>query len=554
MRSPQFAGAEPLYSTRLTAQPATASEVVLLAGWSMDQRVWRQLLPALRTLANVTLIDLPGTGHSPMQRLDERQYLHAILACAPPRAHYIGWSLGGMLALKVAALAPQRVQGVVSLAANLRFVANADWPHAMALPAFTRFRQLLRQDRQRALARFDVLQTRGGGATAGALRACRELRRAGPAAGLSESLGLLARLDLRADIAALTVPVSHVLGREDALVPAAAGAAIRQRAPSHRLALVADCNHLLPWYARDQVLAELRGMLSRNTAAVACPPPKPPRNRQAPPREPPSRPDPQALQRSKRAVARSFSRAAAGYDAVAQLQHRVGAQLLQQLPGAMGPLTVLDLGSGTGRQRLPLLRKFPQADYVGLDLAEGMVRFAARSTAERTHWLVADAESLPLPAASVDIVFSNLTLQWSERLGQLFAELRRVLRPAARVHFSSLGPATLWQLRQAWQAVDNAVHVNRFVPPAALAAAARAAGFTALSLQTRTIALEYGQLLDLLRELRAIGAHNVNAGRRPGLCGRQALRELTAAYEVHRRDGRLPASYEIILGAASNAA
>lgn len=248
--------------------------------------------------------------------------------------------------------------------------------------------------------------------------------------------------------------------------------------------------------------------------------------------------------RDKRLVAQAFSRAAQTYDSVAWLQREVASRLLQQLP-AMQPRVVLDLGSGTGYASAALRGRYPQAQLISLDLAEGMLAFSRqRGALSRHHHLCADAEQLPLADGSVDLIFSSLAIQWCQRPRQLFAELARVLRPGGRLLVATLGPATLHELKHAWAAVDEDPHVNAFLPLPELTAAAQ--GMRLMTQSTALRVLEYERLGELMHELKALGAHNVNPRRQRGLAGPARLRILTRAYDALRLDnGQLPASYEI---------
>ncbi|WP_313129845.1 methyltransferase domain-containing protein, partial [Stutzerimonas nitrititolerans] len=97
----------------------------------------------------------------------------------------------------------------------------------------------------------------------------------------------------------------------------------------------------------------------------------------------------------KRQVAASFSRAAASYDAVAELQRAVGNALIERLSAGLCPTRWVDLGSGTGYFSRVLANRFPQADGVALDIAEGMLRHA-RPKGGATSFVAGDAERLPL--------------------------------------------------------------------------------------------------------------------------------------------------------------
>ncbi len=250
----------------------------------------------------------------------------------------------------------------------------------------------------------------------------------------------------------------------------------------------------------------------------------------------------------KQRVAASFSRAAASYDSVAQLQRDVGNAALQHLP-AMQPQRVVDLGSGTGYFSERLQQRFPDASLISLDLAEGMLRYAREHRPlSGGHYLCADAESLPLADNSVSLIFSSLAIQWCGDYQALFAEIGRVLQPGGYFLFATLGPETLHELRQAWAAVDGFVHVNSFAPADELKLALSPT--LALDLwHEEDRLLRYGQLKQLTDELKGIGAHNMNQGQQHALTGRQRVLGFKTAYEQQRMaDGMLPATYEVFYG------
>jgi malonyl-CoA O-methyltransferase len=214
---------------------------------------------------------------------------------------------------------------------------------------------------------------------------------------------------------------------------------------------------------------------------------------------------------------------------------------------------MLDLGCGTGYFSASLKQRYPGARYIGLDLAEGMVKYARGRATSNSEWLVADAESLPLASESVDLVFSSLAVQWCSRPTHLFAELARVLRPGGRCVFTSLGPGTLCELRAAWAAVDSNQHVNSFQTMPELSAAARDVPGVSLRLESHGFRMEYTRVRDLLAELKTLGAHNMNRGRPTGLTSRRALQGMLRAYEVYREEGVLPATYDVIFGVLEKA-
>ncbi|CAM5230080.1 Malonyl-[acyl-carrier protein] O-methyltransferase OS=Stutzerimonas stutzeri OX=316 GN=bioC PE=3 SV=1 [Stutzerimonas stutzeri] len=249
----------------------------------------------------------------------------------------------------------------------------------------------------------------------------------------------------------------------------------------------------------------------------------------------------------KRQVAASFSRAAASYDSVAALQRRVGGNLLAALPDMSPPTRWLDLGSGTGYFSRALAARFPQAEGVALDIAEGMLRHARPAGGAR-QFVVGDAEHLPLREGSVGLVFSSLALQWCEDFAGVLSEARRVLQPGGTFAFSSLCSGTLQELRDSWQAVDGLAHVNRFRPLTTYRTLCAESGLRLLTLEVRPEVLHFADLRQLTHELKALGAHNLNPGRPGGLTGRARLRALVAAYEQLRQPAGLPATYQVVYG------
>jgi len=246
----------------------------------------------------------------------------------------------------------------------------------------------------------------------------------------------------------------------------------------------------------------------------------------------------------------SFDRAATHYDEAAVLQHEVGQRLLERLDLVrLTPGLILDVGAGTGRATAALARRYQGARVVALDMSLGMLQ-AARARHAPGWLLCADAGRLPVPDASVDLIFSNLTLQWCNDLGHVFGEFHRVLRPGGLLTFSSFGPDTLKELRASWAAVDSASHVNAFVDMHNVGDALLHTGLVGPVMDVEHFTLTYGDVYRLMRDLKALGAHNMTAARARGLTGKGRLRAMVAEYERYRMDGRLPASYEVVYGHA----
>jgi len=253
----------------------------------------------------------------------------------------------------------------------------------------------------------------------------------------------------------------------------------------------------------------------------------------------------------------AFDRASQGYESAAGLQRRVGAELLGRLEAfEFAPAVVLDLGAGTGRITRELKRRYPRALVLALDLAPGMLREARHHLRpwRRFARVCGDALRLPLRSASADLVFSNLMLQWCQPLDQALGEVRRVLKPSAFFAFSTFGTDTLIELRSAWAEADGYTHVNHFSDVHDVGDALVRAGLMEPVLDVDRIVEHSPDTLALMRELKAIGAHNVTLGRPRALLGRTRLKRMQQAYEAYRDAQGLPATYEVIYGAGWGAA
>jgi malonyl-CoA O-methyltransferase len=251
------------------------------------------------------------------------------------------------------------------------------------------------------------------------------------------------------------------------------------------------------------------------------------------------------------AVRHAFDRAAAQYDRHAVLQHEVEQRLLERLEFVRGePARILDLGCGTGIASEAMRGRFGGATVIGLDWSRGMLaRFSERNRNAALP-LCADMQSLPLPPRSLDLVFSNLAVQWSSTPEALFAGIRKVLRPGGMLLFSTFGPDTLHELRSAWRTADQEPHVNRFTDMHDIGDLLLAAGFSDPVMDVDLLTLEYPDVISLMRELKAIGAHNALAGRSTGLTGKEKFRRVIESYERFRSGDIYPATYEVIYGLA----
>ena len=270
-------------------------------------------------------------------------------------------------------------------------------------------------------------------------------------------------------------------------------------------------------------------------------------------RGPAGRPPDELSRLDDAGVRKSFDRASGEYEKSAVLQARVGDELLQRLGFfKLSPDVVVDLGAGTGRITGELKRRYRRAQVIALDIAPGMLREARKHMGffRRFERVCADVRQLPFADGSIDIAASNLMLQWCGDLDSAFREVRRVLKPDGLFAFTTFGPDTLRELRTAWAAVDGYSHVNTFIDMHDIGDALMRAGLTEPVLDVERVTLTYKDVLSLMRDLKVIGAHNLTAGRPRGLMGRGTLQRVETAYESARRAGLIPATYEVVYGAA----
>lgn len=250
----------------------------------------------------------------------------------------------------------------------------------------------------------------------------------------------------------------------------------------------------------------------------------------------------------KQRVSRSFGRAAHRYDDAAILQRRVGDALLHRLESlALRPDRVLDLGSGTGYCASRLIQYFPNAQLIALDIAQEMLGvMRTRMVASQCLPVCGDAEALPLADGCLDLIVSNLVLQWCRDPAAVLSELARSMNTGGYLLFNSLGADTLAELKSAWRQVDDQTHVNTFLSGEDWEALLLSAGFDVVLLHNELISLLYPDVYGVMRELKMLGARNQSEGRPRHLIGRRAMARMISAYQAAMPDNRIRAGFEVI--------
>ena len=239
----------------------TGPALVLIHGWAMHGGIFAPLVERLQSRFCLHLVDLPGHGRSrddggelALETVAER------IVAEVPRALWLGWSLGGLVALQAAQRHADAVRGLVMLCASPRFVRADDWPQGMDASVFENFASDLAGDYRGTLDRFLMLEAQGSDHARAELRLLREqlfVHGEPPAQALCAGLDILKNSDLRAELSLLSMPSLWVAGRRDRLVSPAAMRAAAESAPSARYVEIQGGGHAPFLTHADEVVAAL---------------------------------------------------------------------------------------------------------------------------------------------------------------------------------------------------------------------------------------------------------------------------------------------------------
>ncbi len=232
-------------------------DLVLLHGWGMNRGVWQSLIPRLERHFRLHLFDLPGFGARTAQAQTSLAAMaEQLLQDAPQQAYWLGWSLGGLVAMEIAARYPQRVKALMCVASNPKFVAEPDWP-GMRAEVLEQFHAQLQEDFLCTLERFIAIQAMGSRSAKQDIRLFKQAVLTPPwptMAALNSGLQMLANTDLRPQLATMTVPIYWGLGRLDGLVPRALAARLTAY-PSSAVTLFQHSAHA-PFISEPEAFAE----------------------------------------------------------------------------------------------------------------------------------------------------------------------------------------------------------------------------------------------------------------------------------------------------------
>ncbi len=251
-------------------------------------------------------------------------------------------------------------------------------------------------------------------------------------------------------------------------------------------------------------------------------------------------------------ICNAFNAHAADYERAATVQMEIGERLFERLSFLnIKPRFVLDLGCGPGVFSARLKKYYPNAQIIGLDLAYNMLVCAQQKQGWRRKWGLVNADMTALPFASgvFDLVFANQVIHWSNPLSAVMSELNRVMRPEGCLMFSTLGPDTFKELRQAFSTADTYAHVNVFPDMHDVGDCLLAEYFLDPVVDMEILTAHFTSLPALLHALKAQGVRNVNPARNQGLTGKKSWLRFEQSMAVQSTSsGKFPLTYEVVYG------
>ena len=507
--------------------------ILLIHGWGSSSGIWANSTGKLALSFNILTVDLPGHGeHAELSFNSIDEFVGELEACIPVKNFsIIGWSLGGIVGSLLAQRLTGRVTALVTIATNQSFLANPKSPFGMVRLDFSAFSDALSSaSLQNQITRFQMMQAQGIETAKHDCRCIRSLIDGVEFSldGLELGLSVLEELDLYDCWQNLSIPVMHQFGQYDSLVPVSACRSIAENHKHHNFQIFSDSAHL-PFISESEKWQLDTGKFLS-----------------------------QALKNQKidkDSIADSFSIAAKGYDELAKFQHETGLKLLELLPNKEINRLV-DLGSGTGFNSGSLRENYPTAQILELDLSGAMLayskRFQAAESPEKklaikTVQVQGDIENLPIKKSSVDLVFSNLSVQWCDDVDEFFNECARTLVIGGKAFLSTLIQGTLFELKYAWSMVDTGVHVNRFESLSRLQQGCEKAGLVLDHCYEVDQIQYFDDLRDLLKSVKKIGAHNMNPQRAQGLLGKNKYKRFSEAYEGFKTNkNQYPLTYRVV--------
>ncbi len=253
-------------------------------------------------------------------------------------------------------------------------------------------------------------------------------------------------------------------------------------------------------------------------------------------------------------ISKAFNKHANEYELAAKVQQEIGERLFERLQYLkISPKRILDLGCGTGAFSRELTLMYPKAQIFGLDLAHAMLLQAKKKHSWRRKWslVTADMSNMPFATGMFDLVFANQVIHWGNPLARVFRELNRVMNVNGCLMFTTLGPDTFKELKEAWTGVNQYAHVNEFIDMHDIGDCLMGEHFLEPVMDMELLSVHYETLSHLIRALKRQGVKNINPERNQGLTGKIAWQQFEKNYATMQTNkGKYPLTYEVVYGHA----
>lgn len=526
--------------------------LLFIHGWAMSGRVWRYQREQSTADHRIITLDFRGHGGSSVPATgptidDFAADIEALLTRLDLNSvTLVAWSMGVSATLQAFPAIRDRISSMILVSGTPRFAAGDGFPHG--LPPDEARGMALRLKRQygRTMEEFfRGMFSEGELARDQYQQILQDIVKGGnlpePRVAL-RSLVSLAAADLRSSLAAVDCPTLLIHGEADHICLPGASRYMAEQIPQARLELLPGIGHA-PFLSRPTQFNNLILNYIKSTQKSLHSSPFT------------LHPSP-SIDRNQ--VRTAFDRHADEYDSYAWVQRRVVERLLTFLaPGDPAPRSVLDIGCGTGMLLRSVAERFPTATLAGIDLAPGMVTATRSALVGRagTEVLAGDAEKLPFPEGSFDLVVSTSTFQWLENHDTAFSEAYRVLTPGGFFRFALFGARTLHELKESYRSAltchdrETGDRTHRFLASPAVASSLDRAGFSGCRVWSEDEIEHHQDVATLLRSLKKIGAGNASPDHVKNLAERRVMLTMMQLYkENFGRDGTIPATYEVIYG------
>jgi pimeloyl-[acyl-carrier protein] methyl ester esterase len=253
----------------------SGAPLLLIHGWGMHGGVWKDVVQKLAIHYRVHCVDLPGYGFSKSGKGEGKRAADALdfiadelSSCFSEPLAVCGWSLGGQIALRWAALEPEKVHRLILVASTPCFAERDDWSFGMEKTVLEKFAAELEINHAATLRRFITLQLRGSENERELLTMLRErlLSRGEPdMEAMRSGLSILRDADLRGELLGITQPTLVIAGERDKLTPPEASRYMAQTIPGASLIEVKGAAHAPFLSHPDEFVMQLKIFMGSQT-------------------------------------------------------------------------------------------------------------------------------------------------------------------------------------------------------------------------------------------------------------------------------------------------